>query len=798
MSPPRNPKRPPLDHAKVAAPSSDVPAPHSLWGRLLVVLSHPTSGSSLAVFRMALGLVMALEAWSLCQPDGAAISSGATPLENYYTGAQITFHFPYSLLEWLPLLPKAWIHAVVAVQIVAGIMMAAGLFYRLSACLTFLSWGYLWSVESTRTYWQSHYYLELLLTFLMIWMPAARRFSLDARSGKPSQAPPAVPFWPLFMLRGQLVIAYFYAGLAKVNLDWILDAMPVRWFLAEPGVTEPFRSWLSAGAFERFALFVHSAGFAHFMSWTGLLFDLSIGFLLLWRRTRILGIALMGIFHLTNQVLVFDDIGWFPLVGFTTALIFLDADWPERFAAWVRRPRLAKPDWRWLVGGAVLVPGLGALAGWKLNSSKPGQPQMCERASRITAAFVLLWLTWQTLVPLRHYLIPGDGRFTYEGMSFSWRLKSEFRQSIAHRFHLEDAGIVSRDTNGQVHLDWSHWAGPQVLYRELSPNRIDWRQMPELVVLFEPLTGDRIFYNPAGASRPPTGEQEALDRATRLWRDLHGRLPSTLQPVSSPPRVLDRLAAGLRSGGMIEEAKALELLAADLRVSGGDSKVKRLKKARSMLGYYRSRDTGGQMLPLLRALHPFAFDATPQNNAPLLLLEDPGVIDPVTHRITPAAWKTSDATRSPRDRAITHHGADPPVIGTAELTVDEAPWFPRAVLVDSMIHPDRPPVVWWNSGKDLTPSKLLHTSQQPFFLRRYARRVADLWEKEHGRRPQIRAITDLSLNGRPFQPMVDPTADLASVPVSWFGHNSWVRDLEVARVPPDAMTRVPGRKPPIP
>ena len=50
-----------------------------------------------------------------------------------------------------------------------------------SAILVFLSWGYLYALESTRTYWMSHYYLVLLVSFLMIWMPAARRYSIDAR-----------------------------------------------------------------------------------------------------------------------------------------------------------------------------------------------------------------------------------------------------------------------------------------------------------------------------------------------------------------------------------------------------------------------------------------------------------------------------------------------------------------------------------------------------------------------------------------------------------------------------------------
>jgi hypothetical protein len=82
-------------------------------------------------------------------------------------------------------------------------------------------------------------------------------------------------------------------------------------------------------------------------------------------------------------------------------------------------------------------------------------------------------------------------------------------------------------------------------------------------------------------------------------------------------------------------------------------------------------------------------------------------------------------------------------------------------------------------------SKAMHLGMQPFLLRRYARRVADSWESQHGRRPSVHASSSISLNGRPFQPAVDPDADLARVPIRAFGHNTWIRDLEEPRIPPD-------------
>ena len=84
-------------------------------------------------------------------------------------------------------------------------------------------------------------------------------------------------------------------------------------------------------------------------------------------------------------------------------------------------------------------------------------------------------------------------------------------------------------------------------------------------------------------------------------------------------------------------------------------------------------------------------------------------------------------------------------------------------------------------------SEGMHVSMQPFFLRRYARHVASLWEKEYGRRPMVNVDTQVSLNGRPFQRLVDPHADLASVPAKWLEHNWWIRDLEMPDIQNDGL-----------
>ena len=129
------------------------PSREGRWARFNSSLAAPVSGASLAAFRAAVGLVMSLEVYTLCRPYTAAVRTGATPLEAYYTGSAIKFNFPYAGFQWLPLFPASCIHVLVGLLALAGVTMALGFCYRASVVVVFLTWGYLFAVESTRTYW---------------------------------------------------------------------------------------------------------------------------------------------------------------------------------------------------------------------------------------------------------------------------------------------------------------------------------------------------------------------------------------------------------------------------------------------------------------------------------------------------------------------------------------------------------------------------------------------------------------------------------------------------------------------
>ena len=102
---------------------------------------------------------------------------------------------------------------------------ALGFFYRAST-LIFATWRYLFLLD--RAYFQNHWYLICLLSFMMFLIPANRVWSLDTSK---EQKDSSVPRWSLLILKIQLSLVYFYGAVAKLNSDWF-RRVPVDGWLA--------------------------------------------------------------------------------------------------------------------------------------------------------------------------------------------------------------------------------------------------------------------------------------------------------------------------------------------------------------------------------------------------------------------------------------------------------------------------------------------------------------------------------------------------------------------------------------
>lgn len=277
-------------------------------GNPLARLFVGVDGSSLAFLRIGFGLVMHWEVWRYLSHNW---------IREYYIWP--TFNFPYPLFEWVTPWPGPGMFVHFALLGVLSLLIALGLCYRVSMALFFVTITYVFLLDETN--YLNHLYLICILSFLFIFVPAHRRFSLD-RLIRGRAWPRTVPLWSLWLSGAQLGIAYFFGGVAKLNIDWLSGRS-----LAVGGPAEPAKLPL-----------IGEEWTSLLVAYSGLLLDLFIVPLLLWRRTRGIAFALITTFHLLNAH--WFDIGIFPWFMILATTIFFAPNWPGAFLEYLRNGRL--------------------------------------------------------------------------------------------------------------------------------------------------------------------------------------------------------------------------------------------------------------------------------------------------------------------------------------------------------------------------------------------------------------------------------------------------------------------------
>ncbi|MDP4685743.1 MAG: HTTM domain-containing protein, partial [Salibacteraceae bacterium] len=151
-----------------------------------------------------------------------------------------SFHFKYFGFYWVPEISATGLYIVFFTMAVSALGIALGAFYRVSAVLFFLSFTYVELLDAT--YYLNHYYFVSLVALLLIFLPANRMHALDVKLGF-AKAQNEVAAWAINSIKFQLILVYFLAGLAKLNADWLLNAMPLAiWLPAQDQL--PIIGWL--------------------------------------------------------------------------------------------------------------------------------------------------------------------------------------------------------------------------------------------------------------------------------------------------------------------------------------------------------------------------------------------------------------------------------------------------------------------------------------------------------------------------------------------------------------------------
>ena len=315
----------------------------------------------LVVFRIFFGFLIACESFG-------AVATGW--VKNVLITPQFTFSFIG--FEWLQPLPGNGMYYYFLAMGVFGLLIMLGLRYRIAIFSFSILWTGVYLMQKSS--YNNHYYLLMLISYLMIFLPANKYYSLDIKWGFTKEKK-TVPYWINCIFIIQIAIVYFYASVAKMYPDW-LDGTFTKNLLQ--GTTS--RSFF----LEIFA----KKWFYLFIAYAGILYDLFIIPLLLYKKTRTFALIASLCFHLFNAIVL--QIGIFPFFALSFALFFYEPDTIRKLFFRKKEPVLTqsndynqKYNWYYL-----FIP----------------------------------YLIIQSLVPLRHYFIKGDVLWTEEGHRLSWRM----------------------------------------------------------------------------------------------------------------------------------------------------------------------------------------------------------------------------------------------------------------------------------------------------------------------------------------------------------------------------------------
>jgi len=350
-------------------------------------LLRPIDPITLSIFRIVYGICMLWECFYLIRIDF---------IPHFLIRPEV--HFNYDFAEFIAPLPKPFLSIVLIGILISSLLFIIGKYIKQSAWFIFVAFSYLLLLD--KSYYNNHLYLICLFAFFFAITSSSQSISIE------KMAPKKVPYWQLLLFQLQLGIVYFYGGIAKLNSDWLVRFEPAKTILNQRARNSNFSSILETD----FAVYLISYG--------GLLFDLGIFFLLMYRPTR--KIALIGavIFNGMNAWL-FDDINIFPFMMLGALVLFIK---PEKIRIFVTK---------------------------KLPSIKLASPeQPVVPTKNLTFQLLGIYFILQLLLPLRHFLFQGNTEWTGKAQYFSWRMKIQTRETKKMEF-----SVLNYDKKEIVNVD---------------------------------------------------------------------------------------------------------------------------------------------------------------------------------------------------------------------------------------------------------------------------------------------------------------------------------------------------------
>ena len=307
-----------------------------------------------------------------------------------------TYFFTYYGFDWVSPLPSPFMYVLFILLLIACIFIIFGLFYRTNTVLFFLIFTYIELIDKTN--YLNHYYFISLISLLLILLPANSYFSLDTYFGI-CKRKKTIKAWQINILKLQIGLVYFFAGISKLNYHWLIEAQPlINWLKHQSDF--PIIGKLLLYDFT-----------AYLFSWVSAIFDIFIFFLLINKKSRLISYFVAFIFHIMTAIMF--PIGVFPYVMIASTLIFFNDNFHKKIISLFSKYSLLKSN---------------VIFDDKTNYQ--------TKTNSILKVFLIGFFTLQIFLPLRFILYPGKLFWTEQGYRFSWRVmlieKAGYSQFYIH------------------------------------------------------------------------------------------------------------------------------------------------------------------------------------------------------------------------------------------------------------------------------------------------------------------------------------------------------------------------------
>ncbi|MFT4697699.1 MAG: vitamin K-dependent gamma-carboxylase [Flavobacteriaceae bacterium] len=369
--------------------------------KLLHFLFKPIDASIVATFRIVFGCFMTYQVFTFIKIDF---------VYQFMTGPEILF--PYQELSFLKPLSKSILKVLNLGLLFSAVFIAIGFLYRYAMIFFFVVFTYFTFIDATL--YNNHLYLISLIAFVMIFINADNKYSVKSILSK-NENLNFIPAWNKYLLIFLISLPYIFGGIAKLSPNWLNTDLPQIIIDSSRG------NILNSLFSDRFLDL--------FITYGGIIYDLLIVFILLNKRTRIIGVILVLIFNLTNNFILFNDIGIFPFFMICSTILFFNTSKVSRFLERLFSKKVNTEELDEFEESVEEV---------KIEETE-NPPELKWNVSRRLVSFLLiLFMIFHLAMPFRYLLYTDNPEWTGIASRYSWRMKMQSKEITDFKVTMTD------------------------------------------------------------------------------------------------------------------------------------------------------------------------------------------------------------------------------------------------------------------------------------------------------------------------------------------------------------------------